>query len=306
MTAPTPDDLKTASQTAVLCGLDPRTVHILLAPATVVDLGPGDALFRQGEPAAAFFIVIEGWVKLYRITPAGDEAVLHVLTKGESFAEAVAFAGGRYPATASAVTNSRVVLIPAHHVICCIREMPDIAIAMIASTSQHLHRLVQRVEQLSAQSGLQRVAEFLAALCPNISGSCTISLPYDKSLIAGRLGLKPESLSRVFAKLRLVGVDVRASDVIVREVEQLRNLVASDRIKTRDGLNGKERRLGEGHSQQHIVVNPRGNRLQCINDLIVGRTLVRHSAAPNRCSTILLSATTSHSGTPSLRLRPSR
>jgi CRP-like cAMP-binding protein len=252
MTAPTPDDLKAASQTAVLCGLNPRTVQTLLAPASVVDLGPGDALFRQGEPAAAFFIVIEGWVKLYRITPAGDEAVLHVLTKGESFAEAVAFAGGRYPATASAVTNSRVVLIPAHHVICCIREMPDIAIAMIASTSQHLHRLVQRVEQLSAQSGLQRVAEFLAALCPNNSGSCTISLPYDKSLIAGRLGLKPESLSRVFAKLRLVGVDVRASDVIVSEVAQLRNLVASDRIKTRDGLNGKERRLGEGHSQHTL------------------------------------------------------
>ena len=88
--------------------------------------------------------------------------------------------------------------------------MPDIAIAMIASTSEHLHQLVQRVEQLTAQSGLQRVAEFLA--------SCRISLPYDKSLIAGRLGLKPESLSRVFAKLRQIGVDVRASDVVVSEV----------------------------------------------------------------------------------------
>lgn len=235
MTAPTPDDLKTASQTAVFCGLNPQTVQTLLAPATVVELEPGDALFRQGEPAAAFFIVIEGWIKLYRITPAGDEAVLHVLAEGESFAEAVAFAGGRYPATASAATDSRVVLIPAHHVMCCIREMPDIAIAMIASTSQHLHQLVMRVEQLSAQSGLQRVAEFLAALCPNINGPCRISLPYDKSLIAGRLGLKPESLSRVFAKLRLMGVDVRASDVVVSEVAQLRDLVAGDRIKARGG-----------------------------------------------------------------------
>lgn len=58
---------------------------------------------------------------------------------------------------------------------------------------------------------------------------------YDKSLIAGRLGLKPESLSRVFAKLRLVGVDVRASDVVVSEIAQLRNLIASDRIKARSG-----------------------------------------------------------------------
>jgi Cyclic nucleotide-binding domain len=102
MTAPAPDDLKAASQIAVFSGLNPRAVQTLLAQATVVDLEPGHALFRQGEPAAAFFIVIEGWIKLYRITPAGDEAVLHVLTKGESFAEAVAFVGGRYPATATA------------------------------------------------------------------------------------------------------------------------------------------------------------------------------------------------------------
>ena len=135
------------------------------------------------------------------------------------------------------------VLIPAHHVICCIREMPDIAIAMIASTSQHLHRLVQRVEQLSAQSGLQRVAEFLAGLCPCMNGSCTISLPYDKSLIAGRLGLKPESLSRVFAKLRLVGVDVRASDVVVSEVAQLRSL---DRQRSNQGPRRAERQAWPG------------------------------------------------------------
>ena len=239
MAAPTPDDLRAASQIPVFGGLNPREVQTLLAQATVIDLEPGQSLFRQGDAAAAFFIVITGWVKLYRITPAGDEAVLHVLTKGESFAEAVAFVGGRYPATASAATNARVVVIPAHHVINCVREMPDIALAMIASTSQHLHRLVQRVEQLSAQSGLQRVAEFLAGLCPNMDGSCTISLPYDKTLIAGRLGLKPESLSRVFAKLRSVGVDVRASDVVVSEVAQLRSLVASDRIRARGTSNGR-------------------------------------------------------------------
>jgi CRP-like cAMP-binding protein len=239
MAAPTPDDLRAASQIAVFGGLNPREVQTLLAQASVIDLEPGQCLFRQGDAAAAFFIVITGWVKLYRITPAGDEAVLHVLTKGESFAEAVAFVGGRYPATASAATDARVVVIPAHHVINCVREMPDVALAMIASTSQHLHRLVQRVEQLSAQSGLQRVAEFLAGLCPNMDGSCTISLPYDKTLIAGRLGLKPESLSRVFAKLRSVGVDVRASDVVVSEVAQLRSLVASDRIRARGTSNGR-------------------------------------------------------------------
>ena len=88
---------------------------------------------------------------------------------------------------------------------------------MIASTSQHMHHLAQQVEQLKAQTGVQRLAEFLVSLCPRDGGECTIALPYDKILIAGRLGLKPESLSRAFAKLRSVGVDVHASHVVVRD-----------------------------------------------------------------------------------------
>lgn len=251
MTAPSPADLAIASQIPVFSGLTPDALDVLLAQARVINLRPGSMLFRQGEPATAFFIIVEGWIKLYRITPAGDEAVLNVFAKGQSFAEAVTFTSGRYPAMASAVSRTRVILIPAEHVIDCIRKMPEIAIAMIASTSQQLHLMVSRIEQLTAQSGMQRVADFLVSLTPCAKGPCTIALPYDKSLIAGRLGLKPESLSRVFAKLRSIGVDVRASDVVVDDVAALRSLVSSDRIKPR-GAAG----FGAGNGRPH---HPKGD-----------------------------------------------
>ena len=237
MTAPSPADLVIASQIPVFSGLKPDVLEVLMAQARVVNLRPGSMLFRQGEPATSFFIIVDGWIKLYRITPAGDEAVLNVFAKGQSFAEAVTLTSGRYPATASAVASTRVIMIPADHVIDCIRKMPEVAIAMIASTSQHLHLMVSRIEQLTAQSGTQRVADFLISLTPCIKGPCTIALPYDKSLIAGRLGLKPESLSRVFAKLRTIGVDVRASEVVVDDVATLQNLVASERIRPRGAFN---------------------------------------------------------------------
>ena len=76
---------------------------------------------------------------------------------------------------------------------------------------------------------LQRVAEFLASLVPVDSGSCVIALPYDKALIAARLGLKPESLSRTFARLRSVGVVVQASHVAVRDAAKLRQIAADER-----------------------------------------------------------------------------
>lgn len=228
-----PSDLQIITRIAVFRGLKPETVEHIIAPATAVMLKAQQCIFRQGDPATAFFIAISGWVKLYRITQAGEETVIHTMTRGDSFAEAVAFTGSRYPATAEAVSDARVVRIPADHIVRCIRQSPDIALAMIASTSQHLHHLVQQVEQLKAQSGVQRVAEFLAALAPNDHGACVIALPYDKVLIAARLGLKPESLSRAFAKLRSVGVDVHASHVAVSDIARLRQIAADDRSAIR-------------------------------------------------------------------------
>jgi CRP-like cAMP-binding protein len=236
MLSPTPDDLRIVSHIAIFRGLKSETIERLIAPAGIVTLEHGETLFRQGDPARAFFILVEGWIKLYRITLSGDEAVIDLLTKGESFSEGAAFTGSPYPSHAEAVSDARIVRIPADHGIHCLREVPDIALAMIASTAQHLYQLVQQVEQLKAQSGVQRVAEFLASLCPANGNVCTIALPYDKALIAGHLGLKPESLSRAFAKLKSVGVEVRASHVVVNNVAKLRRLASDDRARIRGAL----------------------------------------------------------------------
>ena len=232
----TAGDLQIITRVAVFRGLKPETVQHIVAPATAVILRPHEWIMRQGDPATAFFIVIDGWVKLYRNTPSGDETVIDIMAKGDSFAEAVAFTGGQYIATAEAVSAARVGRIPADHLVRCILGSPDIALAMIASISTHMHHLVQQVEQLKAQSGVQRVAEFLASLSLARQGKCAIALPYDKVLIAARLGLTPESLSRAFARLKAVGVAIDASHVVVNDIAKLRQLAADERSAVRGTL----------------------------------------------------------------------
>jgi CRP-like cAMP-binding protein len=229
-------DLQIITRIAVFRGLKAETVAHMIAPATVIKLRPHDQVVRQDEPATAFFIVIDGWIKLFRSNPAGDETVIEIMTTGGSFAEAVAFTGNRYLAGAEAVTEARVARIPADHLVRSIRQNPDVALPMLASICQHMHFLVQQVEQLKAQSGVQRVAEFLASLALAEQGACAVVLPYDKSLIAGELGLTPESLSRAFARLRSIGVTVEASQVAVRDVAKLRKLAADGRSAVRGTL----------------------------------------------------------------------
>jgi CRP-like cAMP-binding protein len=232
----TAGDLQVITRVAVFRGLKPETVQHIIAPATAVMLRPHELIMRQDDRATAFFIVIDGWIKIYRSTQSGEETVIDMMTTGDSFAEAVTFTGDRYIATAEAVNTARVGRIPADHLIRCIRDSPDIALAMIASISQRMHYLVQQVEQLKAQSGVQRVAEFLASLSLAEQGHCALALPYDKILIASRLGLTPESLSRAFAKLRGVGVSINASQVNVKDIVELRRIAADDRNAVRGTL----------------------------------------------------------------------
>lgn len=234
--SPTTSDLEVVRRIDVFRGVKPLDFERLVAPAVVLTYRPEDTVFRQGDPATSFFMVVDGWIKLYHITASGKEAVIHVFTKGESIAQAVAFNSQCYPAAAEAVSEARIVRIPAAHVIKCIRDAPEIAIAMIASTSQHLHHLVEQVAQLKVQSAVQRVAEFLVSLCPPGKGPCTIALPYEKVLIAGKLGIKPESLSRAFATLRTAGIEVRDLKVIVRDVNVLRRVATGNRRARRDPL----------------------------------------------------------------------
>lgn len=209
-------------------GLPPELRSLLLDTAQVIQLSRGQALFHQGDTGHAIHIVLDGWIKLYRITANGTEAVVDVMTRGQSFGEPIALRGATYPVSAEAASSCDLIAVPASVLLDLIQSRPEVAISILSSTFMHLHGLVQQIEQLKARSGAQRVAEFLVSLCPSDAESATVILPYDKILIAGKLGMKPESLSRAFARLRDHGVRVNQTSAAIASVSRLRELTDAD------------------------------------------------------------------------------
>lgn len=222
------DQTKIARRSLLLSSAPEHVVDKVLREARVRSYERGETIFLQGDQATAIYIVAAGWVKLYRVAPSGAEAVVGVFTKGRSFGEAVAFRTDVYPVAAEAVTDCSLIRIEADSLLRQIRESPEIAISILSATFVHLNGLVAQVEGLKAQTGAQRIAEFLLDLAPCSAGVCEVTLPYDKVLIAGRLGMKPESLSRAFAKLRDHGVTVRQSLASISDVAVLRSFVEQD------------------------------------------------------------------------------
>ena len=212
----------------LLAAAPEAVAQTVLASARLREFDRGATIFLQGERASAIYIVAEGWVKLYRIAPNGAEAVVGVFTKGRSFGEAVAFRHDVYPVAAEAVTDCSLIRIEADTFLRLLRDNPEMAIMMLSATYVHLQSLVMQIEALKAQTGAQRVAEFLLELAPCAEGACEVVLPYDKFLIAGRLGMKPESLSRAFVKLRDQGVTIRQNNAAITDVSALRAFAEED------------------------------------------------------------------------------
>jgi len=221
-------DRKIAKKSILFSSLPGDLTDTLLERAAANAYERGTTIFLQGDPAVSVYIVLDGWTKLFRISPNGTEAVVGVFTRGRSFGEAAAFRGDVYPVTAEAVTDCRLLQVSTALILETMKSRPELCTAILAATFQHLHSLIGQVEQLKAHTGAQRVAEFLLELCPRDEGACTVTLPYDKILIAGRLGMKPESLSRAFARLRKFGVMVKQNHAALADVGRLRDYAEED------------------------------------------------------------------------------
>jgi CRP-like cAMP-binding protein len=215
------DDWETLRRLPLFAGLPTDILPGLIEGSAPRAFDKGQLLFQQGDPAEFFFVVLSGWVKVFRLTPDGEQAVLGLFSRGESFAEAAMFIGRRFPASAEVVEDARLLRIMSGPFRKRLYEEPEIAVNMLGSLSVRLHALVGQIEQLQVRSGTQRVADFLLRLCPVREGSAVVALPYDKSLIASRLGMKPESFSRALARLRGLGVRTDRDHVSVSDVAAL-------------------------------------------------------------------------------------
>jgi CRP/FNR family transcriptional regulator, dissimilatory nitrate respiration regulator len=225
-----PHDWQIVRSTPLFGAMSQEIAQSIIGKQSVRTYEKDTPLFRQGEPATSFFLVLDGWVKLYRITPDGNEVVVGIFKRGETFAEAAIFLGGRYPVSADVVTPSRLLRFDGEALRRRIREQPDLALSMLASASYHLKALVEQIEKIKILSAPQRIADFLIGLSPVREGPVTVDLPYEKALIANRLGMKPESFSRAMAKLRPLGVSVDRERVTVADVQLLVRFVeATDR-----------------------------------------------------------------------------
>lgn len=212
--------------------LDHEQKEQLLRGVTLCRLKKGEVLFLKGDPVRGLYIVAFGQMKLLVHSTQGEEKVVEIIGPGQSLGEAVMFLNRPYPVTAQALSDSLLLHIARTQVDALLEQDTSFARKMLAGISVRLHSLIQDVELYSLNSSTQRVIGYLLQYCSRINcnndsdldNSVNIVLPASKHVIASRLNIAPETLSRVFADLmRADLIEVKGRTITVLAVEKLRN-----------------------------------------------------------------------------------
>jgi CRP/FNR family transcriptional regulator, dissimilatory nitrate respiration regulator len=208
--------------------LTPEQVVPIAAGAREKRLGKGEMLFQKGDLPKGFFIIVYGQVKLAFPSASGNEKVVEILGPRQSFGEAVMFMDRPYPIFAEALVDTLLIHVSMQAVFELLGSDPTFARRMLAGMAARLHSLINDVESYSLRSSAQRVIGYLLQHCPHgadaeCDGELEISLPTSKQVIASRLNLTPETLSRIFHELSEAGlITVQGKIIKAHDMRRLR------------------------------------------------------------------------------------
>ena len=161
----------------------------------------GQMIFSEGDETKGLFVVVDGRIKIYKVSSEGKEQILHIIEAGQTFGEVTVFTGQQLPANAQALVKSRLLLFPRSAFVSLVTANPSLALNLLAIMSKKLRQFAAQIENLSLKEIPARLASYLIYLAEEQGSEDEVTLNVSKGQLASLLGTIPETLSRIFAKL---------------------------------------------------------------------------------------------------------
>jgi CRP-like cAMP-binding protein len=214
MTGPGTQTLLDLRAAQLFAQLDEEQLAKVAAIARLVRLPAERTLFLQGDPAAAFFLLAKGRLKVFKLLRDGRTATIRHVEAGQTFAEAALF-HDEYPSSTESMSDCRLYRFDTQEMLRLLLAEPQVAVNLLGAMAHLLGLLNRRVEELLLPVPA-RLARYLLALAdaqleppavpPPPTGEPAsprvVKLPTSKRELAARLGTVPETLSRTFDRLK--------------------------------------------------------------------------------------------------------
>jgi len=203
------------------------TVEAILAASFLQRFPARVDLVREGEPADFLHLVVDGQVEIFAGWN-GRETTISIVGAGTSFIVAAVLLDRVYLKSARSLTPSRILLMPAEIIRRCFVLDAGLAQALARELALAYRGLVKELKSQKLRSGLERLANWLIAHDDVTGRRGSFDLPFDKKVLASRLGMAPEVLSRALASLESYEVTVKGPRIELHDREALRRLARPD------------------------------------------------------------------------------
>lgn len=222
------EDWSDAGSIPFLAGLHTTVLNRLVKDNRPSKVERYTYLFQQGEPATEVHVILRGWIKLSRVDEGGNETIVHIAGPGEVLGHDDLLLHQFHQLSGESVSRVGTLILDGKVLLNLMQRDSMLAVRIATSLAEHIQRITRHVEQLKRLDALQRTAQFLLGLCPGRPGPCSFSLPFEKAVIAGWLGMKPASFSRALAYLRKFDVTVDRDTISILDRAHLQVLVQND------------------------------------------------------------------------------
>jgi CRP/FNR family transcriptional regulator len=224
------------ARTTLFGGLPEDQLQAICAIAVMRRYDKGGIVFTEGQPGNGFYVVMNGRIKIFKVSAEGKEQILHIFGPGEPFGEVPVFSGKPFPASAEAIERSRLLFFPKQAFVDLTSAMPSLALNMLAVLSLRLRQFTVQIENLSLKEVPGRLASYLIYLADEQAAADVVSLTISKGQLASLLGTIPETLSRMMAKMAGMGlIEVTGRSIRLLNRDALEDLARTGKLMGIEG-----------------------------------------------------------------------
>lgn len=281
------------SSSQLLGGLPSVVLTELMGASRVVELPANQTLYQAGQPIREAYVLFSGSVKRFVDVPGGASRVIEIVQSEQALGLGEVFGNTHYGASCSTITSALLLAIDARKLREEVLHNPALGSRIIAALARR-----QCATEFDAAgfhygfTGAQRLLDYLldqAGERAGLAGETTVMLKASKKVIAARIGMTPESLSRNLRELSDNGVIVVEGRCVHIQNAALLDTVSGD---ARQRLSFSRKRKGDARPPgkalpSGVLVNMCGRLRLLSQRMAVAWGSIVAGVAPGRARTKL-------------------
>lgn len=220
-------DLEVLRQSALFAPLADDVFAAVTEGLTEVNLSRGSSVFREGDRGDELYFILAGKIKLGRTAVDGRENLLAILGPGDLFGEMALFDPAARNATATAVSETRLVALKHDDLRTAIETRPEVSTQLLRALAQRLRRTDESLADMVFSDVPGRVAKALLDLADRFGRPATDGILVAHELtqeeLAQLVGASRETVNKALAEFVQRGwLRLEARAVVILDMQRLR------------------------------------------------------------------------------------